>query len=1318
MANRLTARLRKWLRWTLWSVGGILAAVVLLFLYVTFVGVTVDASFLRGRLAETFTDNIGRQVRFEGPVQLEVSAHPKLRVGGLHIANAPGFEGADFASLGEARLALDLWPLLFRKRLQIEELSGSDVRARLQRGADGSNNWTFGSSRSRSPAPPQPGATPAITAGEAVTLLDIQRISLEGLNVEYIAADGGQHFFELRALRAQSPSGQPFTMTLDGTVEKTFPYKLDFTGGPLADVTPGRPWPVDMQLTFLSSTLTINGNVSGDSGEVSFGLGTESLTEFERLFQSELPDVGPSGIAGKVRYTPRSVAVEQLSGVMGRTTLIGQLGFDYTGERPKITGELHLPSLDLRPFLGERPRDESATPRSLGDLYRDLSGATFSLRQFSRADIDVTLGIQRWLSLPGEVRDAFVRINLQNGKLDAPVGATISGVVLSGSASADSTATPPNFRLALGTRDSDLGGLARLLLGVDGLRGRLGRFDLQLSAKGDQVKELVRSLDVKLDIERGRLSYGNLEGGRPVEFGLDDFSIALPPGEPLSGSMQGTLLGNRFSGRMRAGALEPMMLESRSPLNVELRSGSVRARVHGVLQPPAAERGPEIEFRVTAPRAGEMASWFGFKPGADAAAALSGKASMRTSEWRLDDGVFRLGRTTLLASVARVGIGSQPLVKLKLAADQIDLKELESLMPEPKPKPAQSAPDRPVVDIPILPQGIDLTDADIEVRVKRFAGSPLEVRDVSFDGRIREGYMHPSPFSASVAETVFTGAVLMDLRGTEPSAGLWLFAGNVDAGSLLRKFGITAGIDATFSEFGINLVARASRLGEMLARSELLGQLGGGRIVLRDANTKAEARIAVDKGELRADPGAPLKLSLRGALDDVPVSVSLETARANDLIDPKARLPFRLEAEAAGTRARFDGTIARPIGSEVELAMQLQGSRFDSLNKLVRASLPPWGPWSASGRFRMSPRGYEVPDLKLQVGDSTLQGDGRLDTALGRPRLDVTLTAQKIQLDDFRLGEWTPVEKKPETQTKPPGADEMRTRAAEGANRAQKLLSREVFSRQDAVLSVKVDQVLSGADQLGSGHLEARLENGRADIGPIVVNVPGGSAKLQLGYEPTEGDVRVDLQMDIEKFDYGVLARRIKPESDLQGTFSVKMAVDSRSQYLSDILSHGSGKIEFAVWPQNMESGIFDLWAVNVLVALVPAVDPGNASRINCAIGRFDLNDGKLVDRTILMDTSRMRVTGKGKADFGSEELELRMRPQAKKAQFLSLATPIRVSGTFTDFKVGVSPGDVIETVGRLATSIVWVPLQKLAGKKIPADGADVCVGRFEDSQP
>ena len=1309
--------IRRLLRWTLWSLATVVLVVVLGLGYVTFVGVPVDASLLRGRIAAVFSEALGREVRFEGPMELEISARPRLRVGGLHIANAPGFEGGDFASLGEARLALDLWPLL-QRRLQIEDISGSQVNIRLQHRADGSNNWTF--NRPRQQAPPKPtddGQSPAITTGEALTMLDVQQVTLENVNVEYVAANGKSHYFELHRLSAQSPAGEPLKLTLDGALEKQFPYKVEFTGGVPADLAdPDKPWPVGMTLTFLSSTLTASGTVSGRNGEIRFGLGTENLNEFERLFQTRLPPVGASGIAGIVRYEPGRVALTQLAAAMGNTALIGNLEFDYSGARPRMSGELTVPVLDMRPFLTDRPPEEevpeATPPKSFAEVYRELSQATFSLSEMTRADADLQLRVDSWLSLPGDVRDVALQIKVNDGRLEAPMQATVTGVTLAGSAMVDGVANPPTFSLALGTRESDLGGLAELLTGAKGIAGKLGRFDLRIAANGDQGAELVRSLDVRLDVERGVFSYGNIEGGRPVEFTLEKFSAAIPAGKALTGELRGSLLGNPLTAQLRGGALETMMLETRAPIEFTARSGAVRARVHGAIEAPGADRGPDLAFEVSAATAGDVASWFGLQAGARAPVTLSGRVSMRSEEWRVADLAFKLGRSHINADLARVDISTRPLVKIRLVAEQLDVAELESLLPKSEKKKTRG----PVLDIPILPQGIDLTDADVEVRLKRLLNSPLDVREVSFDGRVRDGYMHPSPFAATVADTMLRGALLLDLRGTDPNAGLWLFANNVNIGDLLRKLDLARDIDSSIDLIQIYLATRSTRLGDMIARADLTGNFVGGKLALRDANTGATAQIALETGLLRAAPGDKVRLDLEGTLDTIPIKIGVETASALDLVNPKLRVPFKLALDAAETRVALTGAIARPLGDrDIEMALEATGPRFDTLDKLVRASLPPWGPWSAAGRFLMSKQGYAVEDLKLQVGESVLTGTGKFSTDTARPRIDIALSAPNIQLDDFKLKGWTPVEQKPENE-KELTPEEIRKRATEASDKAQSLLSPAMLRRQDAYIDVRVEQVLSGADQLGSGRLLAKLEDGRAEIGPIEINVPGGAAKLSMGYEPTETDVAVDLKIDVAKFDYGILARRIKPETDLSGSFSLKMDVSSRARYLSDILKHGSGKIEFGVWPVNMQSGIFDLWAVNVLVALVPAVDPGKASKINCAIGRFDLLDGKLTDRVIVLDTGRMRVVGRGSADFDKESLDLRMRPQAKSAQFFSLATPIQVTGTFSNFKIGVAPGGMIETIGRLATSVIWVPLQKLFGKKLPADGADVCQATLEDA--
>jgi len=505
-------------------------------------------------------------------------------------------------------------------------------------------------------------------------------------------------------------------------------------------------------------------------------------------------------------------------------------------------------------------------------------------------------------------------------------------------------------------------------------------------------------------------SYGNIEGGRPVEFTLEKLAVALPAGKALTGEMRGSLLGNPVTAHLRSGALEPLMMEDRVPIDFSARSGGVRARIHGVLQLPSENLGPELSFEISAPRAGEVASWFGLLPGADAHAAISGKAALRSRQWSLADFSLQLGRTTLTAEAMQTGIGTKPLLKVRLAADQIDAAELESLLPKTQKK----GPSGPVLNIPILPQGIDLTDADVEVRLKRFLGSPLEVRDVSFDGHIRDGYMYPSQFAVNVAETALRGAILLDLRSREPNMGIWLFANNADIGKVLRKLDLARNIDATLDLMQIYLATRSTRLGDLIARADLTGNFAGGRVTLRDPNTRAEARVALESGLLRAAPGDKVRLDLKGSIDDIPVAIGVETAAAQDLVNPKLPVPFKLTTEAAATRMEFSGAIARPLGNrEVELALEVRGTRFDTLNKLARASLPPWGPWSAVGKFRMSARGYEVDDLVLKIRESALNGEGKYETSTGRPRIEIALAAPSIQLDDFRFEGWSLFEKKP-----------------------------------------------------------------------------------------------------------------------------------------------------------------------------------------------------------------------------------------------------------------------------------------------------------------
>ena len=65
--------------------------------------------------------------------------------------------------------------------------------------------------------------------------------------------------------------------------------------------------------------------------------------------------------------------------------------------------------------------------------------------------------------------------------------------------------------------------------------------------------------------------------------------------------------------------------------------------------------------------------------------------------------------------------------------------------------------------------------------------------------------------------------------------------------------------------------------------------------------------------------------------------------------------------------------------------------------------------------------------------------------------------------------------------------------------------------------------------------------------------------------------------------------------------------------------------------------------------------------------------DGIAKTDKLLLDTSRLTVAGSGTLDLDSEELDLVLSPRPKQARLVSVANPVRVTGTLSDPNVAVT---------------------------------------------
>ncbi len=717
----------------------------------------------------------------------------------------------------------------------------------------------------------------------------------------------------------------------------------------------------------------------------------------------------------------------------------------------------------------------------------------------------------------------------------------------------------------------------------------------------------------------------------------------------------------------------------------------------------------DVHFKIDASDSRDLANWFGLQSHNSKAFVLDGALHAGDNQqWRIDHLSLKLGHSDLSLSAEKKNLDKKPLILVDLHSNSLDIGEIKSVLPEPDDKKASGdkAQDKLSFNIPILPQGIDLTDANINVGLAKVDGAALPITNIAFKVNIKDGFIGTSPFSVDVNDIHNHGAIYLDLRSTDPVVKFWFASNHANIGDILKQLKLSQNIEANFEQLTLYMESHATLLGDLIGQAKMLGDLTQGTVSIKDPQTKKSVQIRIDAGAMTAAPNEKIALKLEGAINENPIDIKVETGTAKDLIDISKRIPFELTTKVAKTELNLAGSLSRKTeDADLSLHLKVAGQNLSDLNRLLDVDIPPWGPWSLSGAFNMTNKSYEVSNFDLQVGESHLKGRGALFTDLAPVKLDVNLNAHQIRLDDFRMDSWA----KSQSRQTPEKDSQKPLDKALISQKIEQFLNPNFMRSANVALKAKVDRVISGNDKLGEGTFDFTLLNGQATIGPVSVESDKGRALWWLKYQPREKDIQLDFHADVSQFDYGVIARHIQPKSDVKGKFNLKVDVASQAPHLSELWKYAGGDLEFALLPENQKSGVFDLWAVNVLTGLLPVVDPSKESKVNCAIGQFHLENGIVREKVLKIDTSRMRVEGVLFADLKSQQLFAKVRPQAKQTQFLSLATPIEVKGTFEKFNIGPSLFDVAETALRIGTSVFWVPLKKLFGEKMQADGADIC---------
>lgn len=152
----------------------------------------------------------GHDLLLGGDIRLSVLPGLALEADTVQLSNAPGFDATPLLRAGHGVLRIRLLPLLFERKLELDQIHLDAVAVHLQRDAQGRTNWQTPAST------PDNGKTADLNLAAALALLQLGEIKLRKAQVDWDDRQTGRYyrFSDIELTTTRYTASRPFTLNL------------------------------------------------------------------------------------------------------------------------------------------------------------------------------------------------------------------------------------------------------------------------------------------------------------------------------------------------------------------------------------------------------------------------------------------------------------------------------------------------------------------------------------------------------------------------------------------------------------------------------------------------------------------------------------------------------------------------------------------------------------------------------------------------------------------------------------------------------------------------------------------------------------------------------------------------------------------------------------------------------------------------------------------------------------------------------------------------------------------------------------------------
>lgn len=460
-----------------------------------------------------------------------------------------------------------------------------------------------------------------------------------------------------------------------------------------------------------------------------------------------------------------------------------------------------------------------------------------------------------------------------------------------------------------------------------------------------------------------------------------------------------------------------------------------------------------------------------------------------------------------------------------------------------------------------------------------------------------------------------------------------------------------------------------------------------GTLVLLDDPRRLQVRGTIQAHEHSAvaDPQA-LHVQGLGTINNQPFSLDI-SGGALLAVNPEHPYPFKLSIKAAGNEIEAGGEVLKPFDlGQLRLQVAAHGPDLAELFYLTQLALPNSPPYQLQANISRDGKHVVVRDIKGLLGRSDISGTVDVDGSNNRPKVTATLNSGHLFLADLgaltgaRAGSAGPLDQQIPTarpqaiSARPAGPKLFFPDAHLATNRVRAM---------DADVHFKATSIEAGKVPFTEVDIHARLQDGVLALDPLKFAMPQGHLSGVINIDARENIplVRMDIRATNIQLDQLKGSGQLS-DAPVAGLMQARAVIHGKGDSLHNLMADADGSLAAVIPHGDIRAAFAELTGIDLSGLGLLLTHDNKRAPIRCGVARFDVANGTAQAQSIVLDTQDVLITGSGKVDLGSEQLDLTLHGQPKKFHLVRVRAPVDIRGQLSKPKFGPDKGQLLKQGG------------------------------------